>query len=192
MLTQYKSMINDALDTADTTILNHMRDHLILCADSNIPVLVIGNGGSADIGDHWSCDFTKGISEDTNKKINVRNLGSNMALMTAIANDISYEDVFSKQIEWCQELDALVIAVSSSGSSPNIVKGLKTAKQKGYSTFAFVGFNGGTVLKNNLADYIVHIDANNYGVVEDCHHILMHMLAQDIRKSFSVKGTLKL
>ena len=110
-----------------------------------------------------------------------------MSLMTAIANDMSYEDVFSKQIEWYQAEQAIVRAISSSGSSPNITKALRAARDKNYGTIAFVGFDGGKILADNLADYIIHVNVNNYGVVEDCHQILMHYLAQDIRKSLTRK-----
>jgi D-sedoheptulose 7-phosphate isomerase len=191
MLRSYQHMINAGLDSVDTIALNHVRNVLFTAANNEWPVLMIGNGGSAAIGDHWSCDFTKGISEDTNKKINVRNLGSNMAIMTAIANDIGYDQVFSKQIEWCNE-EALVIAISSSGSSPNIVNGLKKANEMEMPTVALVGFDGGTVLKENLADFIIHVDVDNYGVVEDCHQIIMHTIAQNIRSQYKIKDTIKL
>lgn len=187
MLKEYQNKINEALDTVDETKLEKIRDLLVLCADESWPVLTVGNGGSAAIADHWSCDHTKGVRQDVDKTPNVRNLASNMSLMTAIANDISYDEVFSKQIEYSQDSHAAILAISSSGSSPNIVKALKKAREKDFSTIAFVGFDGGTIVKEDLADYIIHVKYNNYGVVEDCHQMLMHMLAQDIRLLYTKK-----
>lgn len=184
MLKEYQSLLNKALDSIDIQILDQIKNVLIQYAQNGHEILTIGNGGSADISDHWSCDHTKGIQTDTSFTTSVRNLSSNMGLITAIGNDIGYDQIFSKQIEWCNRKKALVIATSSSGSSPNIVTGLIKAKEKQYDTIAFVGFDGGTVLKQQLADLIVHVKSDNYGIVEDSHQILMHVLAQQIRKTY--------
>ncbi len=191
MLKEYQDMINAGLDSVDPIALNHVRNVIFSAAHNNWPILVMGNGGSAAIGDHWSCDYSKGISEDTKYKINVRNLGSNMSIMTAIANDIGYDQVFSKQIEWCKE-EALVLAISSSGSSPNIVNGLRKANEMEFPTIALVGFDGGEVLRRDMADFIIHVNSNNYGVVEDCHQIIMHSMAQNIRTQYKNKDVIKL
>jgi len=187
MLKEYQQMINDALNTVDEVELTKVMNVLTYCAIHRHPILTIGNGGSAAIADHWSCDHTKGVGEDTDFTPNTRNLGCNMSLMTAIANDFSYDEVFSKQIKYAQDDYAVVLAISSSGNSPNIIKGLKQAKEENFGTIAFVGFGGGAVVKENLADQIIHVKCDNYGVVEDCHQILMHVLAQNIRKMYANK-----
>jgi D-sedoheptulose 7-phosphate isomerase len=184
MLKEYQKMLNDALDSFDHELFYTIRNNLIGFAEENMPVLAMGNGGSSDIADHWACDHTKGVNCDTLLFANVRNLSCNMSLVTAIGNDLGYDQIFSKQIEWVQD-HAAVIAISSSGSSPNIVNGLRTANAKGYPTIAFVGFDGGIIVKEDLADFIIHVKSNNYGVVEDCHQIIMHTLAQDIRKTYA-------
>ena len=191
MLKEYQAMINAGLDTVDPIAVNHVRNVIFSASQNKWPILVIGNGGSAAIGDHWSCDYSKGISEDTDHKMNVRNLGSNMSIMTAIANDIGYDQVFSKQIEWCKE-EAVVLAISSSGSSPNIVNGLRKANELELPTIALVGFDGGEVLRRDMADFIIHVNSNNYGVVEDCHQIIMHTIAQNIRTQYKNKDVIKL
>lgn len=192
MLNEYRKMINDALDTIDQITLSKI--FAAFNSFHKFPVIVFGNGGSAAIADHWTCDHMKGCRTDTNMKSQVRNLAANMSLITAIANDINYDQIFSKQIEWCNENEAIVLAISSSGNSPNIINGLKAANKKGYSTIAIVGFNGGAVVKEDLADYIIHIKSNNYGVVEDCTQMLMHVIAQNLRKNNTEKdiSTLKL
>jgi len=191
MLKEYRKMLDNALDTVDNTTLENIYNYL---SNFNYPLLVFGNGGSAAISDHWVCDHLKCVRSDTNLKPFIRNLSTNMSLITAIANDISYDEIFAKQIEWNNDVNATVLAISSSGKSPNIVKGLMSANAKGYQTIAIVGFDGGEVVRKNLADYVIHIKANNYGVVEDSTHILMHVITQNMRKNYTEKdpSTLKL
>lgn len=151
------------------------------------PILVMGNGGSAAIAEHFVCDLWKGVKQDCKNYTNVINLGSNQALLTAVANDFGYEHVFSFQIESCHSRRAVAIAISSSGNSPNIIRGLRAANDKGYTTIALVGFDGGMVVKENLADHILHVNSNNYGIVEDLHSAIMHSLIQWIRVSTTFK-----
>ena len=138
-----------------------------------------GNGGSAAIANHLACDCLKGIRAGTAIRPRVCSLSTTVELITAIANDISYDDVFSYQLDSLGQPGDLLIAISSSGSSPNIVKALKLAKEKGLKTLAFTGFGGGESAK--VADVSLHVQAENYGVVEDVHQSLMHLLAQYTR-----------
>ena len=175
----YKKMLNDALDSIDQDALQQFAEELYHMADGRTPLLVCGNGGSAAIAEHMSCDHTKGVCMDTNLDPFVIPLASNVSLMTAIANDIGYHEVFSKQIEWFSDPNAVVLVISSSGNSPNILKALQAAKSRGMYSMALVGFDGGAA--KDLANLAVHVKSDNYGVVEDCHQIIMHMVAQNIR-----------
>ena len=145
---------------------------------------IMGNGGSAASADHWVCDYMKGINEDTNKHgiltVKALSLASNGPLVTAVANDMGYEHVFAKQLQYyrCQYGD-VVLAMSASGNSKNIVNGLLKASQLGATTVALTGFTGGEAA--NIADIIVHIPSFNYGVVEDCHMMILHAMSQRIR-----------
>ena len=175
----YKKMLNDALDSIDQDALQQFAEELYHMADGRTPLLVCGNGGSAAIAEHMSCDHTKGVCMDTNLDPFVIPLASNVSLMTAIANDIGYHEVFSKQIEWFSDPNAVVLVISSSGNSPNILKALQAAKSRGMYSMALVGFDGGAA--KDLANLTVHVKSNNYGIIEDCHQIIMHMVAQNIR-----------
>lgn len=175
----YKKMLNDALDSIDQDALQQFAEELYHMADGRTPLLVCGNGGSAAIAEHMSCDHTKGICMDTNLDPFVIPLASNVSLITAIANDIGYHEVFSKQIEWFSDPNAVVLVISSSGNSPNILKALQAAKSRGMYSMALVGFDGGAA--KDLANLTVHVKSNNYGIIEDCHQIIMHMVAQNIR-----------
>jgi D-sedoheptulose 7-phosphate isomerase len=184
----YASGITEAMSKIDRFKISEAIKVIEMYAKEQSPIYVFGNGGSASLSEHFSCDHTKGVRHDTPLQSNIISLASNMALITAIANDYSYDEIFSKQLEAFPNNRGLAIAISASGSSKNIVKGLRTAGQKGLETMAFVGFDGGQVVDYELADYIVHVPSDNYGIVEDCHQILMHSIAQAIRsKHFLAK-----
>ena len=139
---------------------------------------VAGNGGSAAIADHLLCDWVKGTFTPLQKPIHVHSLVSNTALLTACANDFGYEVSFSRQIEMQAQPDDILICISSSGNSANILAALRQASSMGLKTIALTGFSGGEAAR--LADVSLHVAADNYGVVEDCHQILMHNIAQYI------------
>jgi phosphoheptose isomerase len=138
-----------------------------------------GNGGSAATAEHLSCDFLKGSCTNTNLNIKVLSLSSNTTLVTAIANDISYDDIFSYQLNKLGASGDVLFAFSVSGSSKNIIKCVKVAKKKKIKIISFTGFNGGKLRK--LSDHNINIDLNNFGIVEDCHLTLMHYISQFIR-----------
>lgn len=179
MLVIYKKGIEYALDHVELEQFNQASELIEHYIKGHNPILVFGNGASAIIANHIETDFNKGIRHDTNLRPDVRSLVSNMSMLTALSNDIGYNDVFSEQIAWQDH--ALVWGISSSGSSPNIVSAFNMAKTMHFQTIAFVGFDGGLVKKDKLADIIVHIDVNNYGISEDCHMILAHAICQRIR-----------
>lgn len=141
-------------------------------------IFVCGNGGSAAIADHYVCDFFKQLSKYTNLKANIRSLNSDQYLISAISNDISYSDIFEIQAQRYVKKDDLVILISSSGNSQNIIKLLNFCKKKNIKTIGFTNFSGGYLKKN--CNISIHSKINNYGIGEDINHILMHFLMQFI------------
>jgi D-sedoheptulose 7-phosphate isomerase len=144
-------------------------------ADGGI-VWVAGNGGSAAIADHTVCDCSKGTHVDGHPPFRTISLASNVALLTAIGNDISYDAVFSEPLKYYLTDRDAVLLVSSSGNSPNVVEACRYANDRGVPTVAFVGFKGGKL--KELARHVVHIEVDNYGIVEDTHQSLIHVLTQ--------------
>jgi D-sedoheptulose 7-phosphate isomerase len=179
----YKEQLNKALESVDQKQLNSILDALVIQSLAMNTVWVCGNGGSAAISEHLVCDHLKGVTCDTNLAPKICSLTSETPLVTAIANDIGYDYIFSKQIEWKARTNDILIAISSSGNSPNILNAVDKAKEKGMVTIGFVGFDGGQLLKK--VNLFLHVKSNNYGIVEDCHQILIHMLAQTMRIKFS-------
>jgi len=146
-----------------------------------VGVFSCGNGGSASIANHLVCDHVKGVRNGTDLTPRVISLTDNVALLTAIANDLAYDDVFAYQLQSQSQPGDVLIAISSSGSSANIVKALAWARDHGLRTIAITGFDGGPARR--LAEVAIHADCSNYGVVEDLHQTVMHALAQYVRQS---------
>jgi phosphoheptose isomerase len=140
-----------------------------------------GNGGSASIANHMQCDHVKGVRTTTDLTPRVQSLSTNVELLTAIANDLGYESVFAYQLQSQSEPGDVLIAVSSSGRSPNIVQALTWARDHGLRTIAITGFDGG--VSRRVAEVSIHVECTNYGVIEDLHQAIMHALAQYVRHS---------
>lgn len=149
--------------------------------DRDAQIFSCGNGGSASIANHLLCDFAKGIQTDTTHRPRVVSLASNVEILTAIANDISYDDVFVYQLATQAREGDVLMTISSSGDSENIIRALAHARANGIPTIAMTGFSGGRSRQN--ADVHIHVAGDNYGVVEDTHQSIMHLLAQFLRLS---------
>lgn len=141
---------------------------------------VAGNGGSAGISNHTCCDMTKGTHVVGKDIMRCQSFVSNMPLLTAIANDMSYDEVFEKQVEYYMKKGDALLVVSSSGNSPNVVNAVEKANALGHPTVAFVGFKGGKL--KEIAGTCVWIPIENYGIVEDAHQSLIHCISQYMRK----------
>jgi phosphoheptose isomerase len=139
-----------------------------------------GNGGSCAIANHLVCDYLKGVQSGTDLKPRIVSLVSNLELITAVANDIAYDDIFSFQLPSLAKRGDVLIAITSSGASSNIIKALSWAGENGMHTIAMTGFGGSQARR--IAHIALHVDATNYGIVEDVHQSLMHLLAQFLRQ----------
>lgn len=144
-------------------------------------VYVAGNGGSAMIADHLVCDHLKCIQTGTDLCPRVVGLSSNVALMTAIANDIAYDEVFAYPLRTLAKSGDVLVTISCSGDSENVVRALAWARDNAVHSVALTGFAGGRC--GELAETHVHVDADNYGVIEDVHQSIMHVLAQYLRQA---------
>ena len=177
-VTGYAGALTRALLSIDWGQLNLAIAEIEGARKRHARLWVAGNGGSAAIADHLLCDWTKGTFTSPQSPIRVHSLVSDTALLTACTNDFGHEFGFSRQIEMRAQSGDLLICISSSGNSPNILAAIRAATPMGLKTIAFTGFDGGEAVK--LADICIHVAVRNYGVVEDCHQILMHNVAQYI------------
>lgn len=143
-------------------------------------VYVVGNGGSAALANHFATDIGVGALKH-NKPMKIISLVSNISSLTASANDYGYEFVFSRELEIISTSQDLLILISSSGNSLNLLEAAKIAKERGVQTFGILGFDGGKL--KNLVDYYIHVESRigDYGVIEDCHSVILHAITEALR-----------
>ena len=177
-LQDYNKRLELALSGVDVDKLQLAASCIKNAIENCHTIFLCGNGGSAAIANHFICDFVKGLSNDNELKPKVYSLNSSVELYSAIANDTTFEKVFSYQIERFAKKNDLLVSVSSSGDSQNIINAIESAKILGCKTIALSGFKGG---RSELADIHINIEESNYGIIEDCHHALLHIVAQFIR-----------
>lgn len=173
----YEKFIN-SVAKFDKTMLPAVLGVFTQVAEAGGTIWVAGNGGSAAISDHAICDTTKLSYVEGKPPVRSISLASNGPMLTALANDFSYEEVFSKQLEYYLDPEDAVLLVSSSGNSPNVVKACEYANSRNVPTIAFTGFSGGKL--KELARYAIWIPVDNYGIAEDIHQSLMHVITQYI------------
>ena len=178
----YKNTLNTTLNSVNLKNLNKFSNVLENTIRKGNNIFVCGNGGSAAIANHLVCDYIKLMRKNTNLKPKVISLSSNNELITAISNDFSYDKIFSEQLEYLAKKDDLLIMISSSGNSKNIVNALRYCKKNKIKTVGLSGFRGGYLSKK--ADINIHFNCENYGISEDSHHIIMHVAIQYMRQKY--------
>lgn len=177
----YASELTRAFGVIDMSQVARAAEVLGDAYGSGASVFACGNGGSASIANHLQCDHVKGVRNGTDLTTRVFSLSTNVELFSAVANDIGYDAVFEYQLQSLARPGDVLIAISSSGRSPNIVRALEWANQHAMHTVALTGFSGGPA--RELASVSVHVASDNYGIVEDAHQACMHLLAQYVRQS---------
>lgn len=146
-------------------------------------IYILGNGGSASTASHMACDLGKGtltkVYDQREKRLHVISLTDNVALMTAYANDLSYDDIFLQQLRNLVERDDVVIAVSGSGNTKNVLSAVSYAKKVGAKTIGLSGFNAGGKLAQ-IVDVSIIVKTSHYGPLEDVHMMIGHLVAAAI------------
>ena len=185
-LSDYAASLAHVFATLDTGALEQIKTAVQQASTKGRRVYAIGNGGSAAVADHLSCDLTKGCDHSGHPPIRVHPLASSLSLYTALANDCGFDKVFSRQLAYYADPGDVLIAISSSGESANILAAVDAAKARDVLTIGIAGFAGGRLVR--AADIGLHLDAMNYGVVEDATQSVMHILAQVIAAERSGPG----
>jgi len=139
-------------------------------------VYIVGNGGSAATASHFATDLSKATVRDGSPRVRALSLTDNVALMTALSNDLGYEQVFVGQLRGLLRPGDVLIAISVSGSSPNVLRTVELAHECGATSIAFVGFDGGQLVRS--ADLAIHVASERgvYGPVEDVHLAIHHLV----------------
>jgi D-sedoheptulose 7-phosphate isomerase len=173
-ITQYVAAQKAALDTIPVDAVARLIGLLRQAWQDDRQIFVFGNGGSAANASHFATDLGKGASDKLSRRFRVLSLNDNVAWMTALGNDYAYEDVFVRQLQNYARPGDVLLTMSVSGSSPNLVKAVEWAARNGLATIALVGGKRGRLAE--LAQEVVVIGDTHYGRVEDCHMGICHML----------------
>ena len=152
-------------------------------------IYICGNGGSAATASHFQNDFNKGVSEYIDLPFRFHCLNDNMATIMAIANDIGYEEVFRFQLRGNLEPGDVLVAISGSGNSPNVLNAVEYAKERGIKIIGLTGFDGGKLKK--LSDISLHVPVNSMQVTEDIHMVFDHLMMSMFYKYLCGKEHLK-
>ena len=184
----YLNSLANVSKKIDFNMINKLSDLLLDYYLSESNIFVCGNGGSAAISNHFLCDHLKSTSTNTNLLPKIISLSSSMELITAIANDIQYDEIFAFQLSRLGKKGDCLITISSSGNSKNIINAIKWAKKNKLKTISLNGFNGGKAKK--LSDLSINVPSNNYGIIEDLHQSIMHILSQSLRMQNSNRKNL--
>ena len=182
----YQARFVAAVQAWDLTALDAITKVMVKARQDGRQVLIAGNGGSAAIANHTECDATKGTHVAGQPVLQTRSLSANVSLLTALGNDIGFESVFERQVVYYAQPGDVVLLVSSSGNSPNVVKACERAKEMGLTTVAFVGFEGGKL--KQLADHTLHVQVPNYGIVEDLHQACVHLITQFLKEIWEAQA----
>ncbi len=179
---EYFNKVTDVLSELDVGIISKVANLLVKTLNSEGTIYIFGNGGSASTASHFQNDFNRTLADYSQKRFKVNCLSDNIPTITAIANDFSYDDVFVKQIENRLLENDIVIAISGSGNSTNVVRAVEYAKAKAVKVVSFTGFDGGKL--RFISDYNLNVGIDNMQITEDVHLIFNHLLMTLIKNSF--------
>lgn len=172
----YISRLNEALQSVSSEDLSRLMRLLLKAKQDQSGVFIVGNGGNASTASHWATDLGKGLRRKTGAGLKSMSLTDNAAWVTAVANDIAFDQIFADQLKAHGKKGDLLICLSASGESENILEAIDQARLMGVYTISVTGFDGGRV--KNTSDHFIHINTakGEYGVVEDIQLILNHFI----------------
>jgi len=176
---EYFTSLQEVLDHLDFSMIDRMTDAIWENYERGRALYIFGNGGSAALASHFACDIGKGTVAAGRKRLRTAALTDNVPLITALANDLAYADIFSEQLAGLAEKGDMALAISGSGNSPNVVRGLEEARKLGLRTIVLTGFAGGRV--KALADLCLVVPSDNMQHIEDAHLCATHAIFRAIR-----------
>src|SRR5947209_4645921 len=172
----YAARLSEALAAQDWQNVAALANELALAWRDGRRIFICGNGGSAANAVHWANDFLYPIAKSGGKGMKMSALPANVSVLTCLGNDLGYDEIFSTQLATEAGRGDVLIVLSGSGNSPNIVRALKQAKESGMKSFALLGYTGGAC--KDLADLILHFPVHDMQIVEDLQLIVGHMILQ--------------
>ncbi len=178
---QYLRQLIREINTINREAIVEIAQTLFSAQISGKNVFIMGNGGSAMTASHMACDLAKNTRAPGRPRLKIISLADGLASLTAYANDEGYENVFSEPLLSLAQAGDVVIAISGSGNSPNILKGLQTAKEIGMTTIGLTGFKGGKL--KDYTDICLIVNSDSLERIEDAHLVVNHILTGLLRNA---------
>ena len=185
----YIELEKDTLSKLDVSAINDAMNLIIEAYEGKHTIYIFGNGGSSATASHYQNDFNKGISEYVENKFRFQCLNDNMATIMAIANDIGFEEVFRFQLKNKLEKGDIIIAISGSGNSKNVINAVEYAKSCGNKIIGMTGFSGGKL--KEMSDISLHVPVMSMQTTEDIHMVFDHLIMSIFYKTLCGKEHLK-
>jgi D-sedoheptulose 7-phosphate isomerase len=182
-LDAYLESLRNAIETLPRERVVELGEVLYRAYRDGKNVFTLGNGGSASTASHMAADLAKNTIERNMRRFRILSLNDNTALLTALANDLGYENVFSEQLKNLIRAGDLLIVISASGNSPNVLAAIEYAQERSAEVAAIVGFGGGRAA--DLADIAIVVRSDHYGIVEDLQLVINHMLVDHFKERLS-------
>jgi len=177
---EYLGRLIGTLEAMPLEAIGSLSDMLYRAYTDGKQVFVLGNGGSASTASHMAADLGKNTIGPNMRRFRILSLNDNIPLLTALSNDLGYDNVFAEQLQNLIQPGDVLIVISGSGKSPNVLRAMEYARSQSAEVAALLGFGGGPAA--DLADLSVVIDSSDYGVVEDAHLIVNHILVEHFRQ----------
>jgi D-sedoheptulose 7-phosphate isomerase len=171
---QYKANLLNAIETIDLSKVSQVIDAFTQARDEGRQIFVCGNGGSASTASHFVCDMVKGASYNREPRFRIMALTDSLPTLTAYSNDVGYECVFVEQLKNFARSGDVVMAISGSGNSPNVLRAVEYGNSTGCRTIALTGRDGGQL--GRLAELNIQVSDPHMGRIEDAHLIVTHMI----------------
>ena len=170
----YTNSLSSALQKVDLSVVTNLAKDILACWNSGNQVFLCGNGGSAGNASHLANDLIYGVAKSKGKGIKAISLNANVSVITCLANDVGYDSIFSEQLAVLANPNDILIALSGSGNSSNIIEVIKEAKMMNVKSYAILGVDGGECKK--IANHSIHMEINDMQLSEDFQLIVGHML----------------
>jgi len=182
-ISSYFKELKESLDDLRQEGIEELADSILGAYDQGRQIFIMGNGGSASTASHFACDLNKGCCYGLEKKIKVMCLNDSIPTLMAYANDVAFSEVFVEQIKNFLQPNDLVIGISGSGNSENVIKAIQYANEQNANTFGLTGFDGGELVK--IAKKTLVVPINDMQKIEDIHLVITHVIMQMVIKELN-------
>jgi len=179
----YMESLHRTIDSVDIGMIDSAISLILGAYESGSSIYIMGNGGSAATASHLACDYNKGLSLGSDRRFDMICLCDNMASVMAYANDCGYENIFLYQLQGKLKKGDILVCISGSGNSINVVKAAEYAREHGNAVITMTGYSGGKL--KGISDCPIHVPINDMQKVEDCHMIVGHLMAQIIGRKLN-------